>query len=148
MVTEKQKANLKKGKPYKPGEERARINGKKGKIASDQAKAENAEALKIVTLILNAPIIDDKTKAQLDAYGLPKTMLVKTLFNAVQRAGVNPAMLQLILELIGAIKRGQTNVTVNNNTRESPLKGFTKEELMQIAGLTECKKTIRNTSET
>ena len=67
MVTEKQKANLKKGKPFRPGEERARLCGKKGKVASDQAKAEKAEAQQIISLILNAPIVDEKTRSQLDA---------------------------------------------------------------------------------
>jgi hypothetical protein len=54
----------------------------------------------------------------------------------VLKSATDPAMLKVLLEALGILKGKQTNVTVNN-TRESPLKDFTKEELMKIAGLTE-----------
>ena len=114
--------------------ERAVSCGKKGKIESDKVKAENKSAQELVTMILNAPVLDDKAKAQLEAYGLPSTMFVKTLFNAVQKAGVNSNMLRVLLELIGVLKQQQTNVTVNNH---NPYANFTEEELRKIANDTD-----------
>ena len=120
-MTPQQLENLKKGKPFQVGEERARICGKKGKIASEESKAEKKakalereEVVAILTQVFNAPVIDEKTIRQLEAYNLPKNMLTKTLFNAVQKAGINSNMLRVLLELINALNQQQTNINVNN----------------------------------
>ena len=101
--------------------ERAVICGKKGAVASNKKQAENkAKALEreqvveILTQVFNAPVIDEKTIRQLEAYNLPKNMLTKTLFNAVQKAGINSNMLRVLLELINALNQQQTNINVNN----------------------------------
>lgn len=94
---------------------------KRGAAASNKKQAENkAKALEreqvveILTQVFNAPVIDEKTIRQLEAYNLPKNMLTKTLFNAVQKAGINSNMLRVLLELINALNQQQTNINVNN----------------------------------
>lgn len=88
----------------------------------NRAKAlEREEIVQVLTQVFNAPILDEKTANQLNALNLPKNLLTKTLYNAVQKAGVNSNMLRVLLELINALKEQQTNVIVNNNNPFSRL---------------------------
>ena len=63
---------------------------------------------------------------------LPNNLLSKTLYNAVQKAGVNSNMLRVLLELINALSQQQTNVTVNN-TMENPVERLNESELRALA---------------
>ena len=99
--------------------ERAVNMGRLGKIESDKVKAENKqkalereEVVEILTRVFNAPV-DEKSAKQLENLNLPKNMLTKTLFNAVQKAGVNSNMLRVLLELINALNQDKTNISVN-----------------------------------
>ena len=83
--------------------------------AENKAKAlEREQVVEVLTQVFNAPILDEKIIKQLDALNLPKNMLTKTLYNAVQKAGVNSNMLRVLLELINALNQQQTNINVNN----------------------------------
>lgn len=109
---------------------------KKGAIASNKKQAENKqkalereEVVEILTRVFNAPV-DEKSANQLESLNLPKNLLTKTLYNAVQKAGVNSNMLRVLLELINALKTQQTNVTVNNT---SPYDSLSVEQLRKLA---------------
>lgn len=132
MVTEKQLANLKKGKAtrFVAGEQQARI-AKKGKIASDIAKAEKKTMRQLAEICLNAKLTKPEIEAKLKEAGLPATYGGQMLFNAVQMAGRNSNMLRVVLELIGEVKQAQTNVTVTNNV--NPYAGLTEDELRKLA---------------
>ena len=111
MATEKQKANL---IPFttEQSREQAKINGRKGGKASGVARTEKKTLRQLAEIALAAKIHDDKIKEQLEMYGLPATLGGKTIFNAIQKAGLNSHMLRTILELTGDINQ-QNNVTVN-----------------------------------
>ena len=120
----------------RPQRERSEI-ARKGAIASNKKQAENKQKamereqiVEVLTQVFNAPILDERTIAQLDALNLPKNLLTKTLYNAVQKAGVNSNMLRVLLELINALKTQQTNVTVNNT---SPYDSLSVEQLRKLA---------------
>ena len=113
-MTEKQLQNLKTGKPFKQGEERARICGKKGKPKSDAVKAEKKTMRQLAEICLNAKLTKPEIEAKLKEAGLPATYGGQMLFNAVQMAGRNSNMLRVVLELIGEVNQAQTNVNVNN----------------------------------
>lgn len=132
MVTEKQLANLKKGKAtrFVAGEQQARI-AKKGKIASDIAKAEKKTMRQLAEICLGAKLTKPEIEARLREAGLPATYGGQMLFNAVQMAGRNSNMLRVVLELIGEVKQPQTNVTVTNNV--NPYAGLTEDELRKLA---------------
>ena len=130
-VNKRSLENLKTGKPFKQGEERARINGRKGKIKSDIAKAEKKTMRQLAEICLNAKITKPEIEAKLKELGLPATYGGQMLFNAVQMAGRNSNMLRVVLELIGEVKQAQTNVTVTNNV--NPYAGLTEEELRKLA---------------
>ena len=123
--------NLKSGKPYKTGEERARINGRNGKIKSDIAKAEKKTMRQLAEICLNAKLTKPEIVAKLKEAGLPATYGGQMLFNAVQMAGRNSNMLRVVLELIGEVKQAQTNVTVTNNV--NPYANLTEDELRKLA---------------
>ena len=130
-VNKRSLENLKTGKPFKQGEERARVNGRKGKIKSDIAKAEKKTMRQLAEICLNAKLTKPEIKAKLKEAGLPATYGGQMLFNAVQMAGRNSNMLRVVLELIGEVKQQQTNVTVTNNV--NPYAGLTEEELRKLA---------------
>ena len=123
--------NLKTGKPFKQGEERARINGRKGKIKSDIAKAEKKTMRQLAEICLGAKLTKPEIEAKLKEAGLPATYGGQMLFNAVQMAGRNSNMLRVVLELIGEVKQQQTNVTVTNNV--NPYANLTEDELRKLA---------------
>lgn len=117
--SERQLENLKNGKATQFNGETAAIMGRKGAIASNKKQAENKqkalereEVVEILTRVFNAPV-DEKSAKQLENLNLPKNMLTKTLFNAVQKAGVNSNMLRVLLELINALNQDKTNISVN-----------------------------------
>ena len=113
-VNKRSLENLKTGKPFKQGEERARVNGRKGKIKSDIAKAEKKTMRQLAEICLNAKLTKPEIEAKLKEAGLPATYGGQMLFNAVQMAGRNSNMLRVVLELIGEVNQAQTNVNVNN----------------------------------
>lgn len=130
-VNKRSLENLKTGKPFKQGEERARVNGRKGKIKSDIAKAEKKTMRQLAEICLNAKLTKPEIEAKLREAGLPATYGGQMLFNAVQMAGRNSNMLRVVLELIGEVKQAQTNVTVTNNV--NPYAGLTEDELRKLA---------------
>ena len=130
-VNKRSLENLKTGKPFKQGEERARVNGRKGKIKSDIAKAEKKTMRQLAEICLNAKLTKPEIEAKLKEAGLPATYGGQMLFNAVQMAGRNSNMLRVVLELIGEVKQAQTNVNVTNNV--NPYAGLTEEELRKLA---------------
>ena len=130
-VNKRSLENLKTGKPFKQGEERARICGKKGKPKSDAAKAEKKTMRQLAEICLNAKLTKPEIEAKLKEAGLPATYGGQMLFNAVQMAGRNSNMLRVVLELIGEVKQQQTNVTVTNNV--NPYANLTEDELRKLA---------------
>ena len=130
-VNKRSLENLKTGKPFKQGEERARVNGRKGKIKSDIAKAEKKTMRQLAEICLNAKLTKPEIEAKLKEAGLPATYGGQMLFNAVQMAGRNSNMLRVVLELIGEVKQQQTNVTVTNNV--NPYANLTEDELRKLA---------------
>ena len=132
-VNKRSLENLKTGKPFKQGEERARVNGRKGKIKSDIAKAEKKTMRQLAEICLNAKLTKPEIEAKLKEAGLPATYGGQMLFNAVQMAGRNSNMLRVVLELIGEVKQAQTNVTVTNNV--NPYAGLTEDELRKLADM-------------
>ena len=131
-VTEKQLANLEKGKrtQFKKGEKQAKI-GQKGGIASGEAKREKKTMRQLAEICLGAKLTKPEIEAKLKEAGLPATYGGQMLFNAVQMAGRNSNMLRVVLELIGEAKQAQTNVTVTNNV--NPYAGLTEDELRKLA---------------
>lgn len=132
MVTEKQLANLEKGKrtQFKKGEKQARI-GQMGGKASGEAKREKKTMRQLAEICLGAKLTKPEIEAKLKEAGLPATYGGQMLFNAVQMAGRNSNMLRVVLELIGEVKQPQTNVTVTNNV--NPYAGLTEDELRKLA---------------
>ena len=130
-VNKRSLENLKTGKPFKQGEERARVNGRKGKIKSDIAKAEKKTMRQLAEICLGAKLTKPEIEAKLKEAGLPATYGGQMLFNAVQMAGRNSNMLRVVLELIGEVKQQQTNVTVTNNV--NPYANLTEDELRKLA---------------
>ena len=130
-VNKRSLENLKTGKPFKQGEERARICGKKGKSKSDAVKAEKKTMRQLAEICLNAKLTKPEIEAKLKEAGLPATYGGQMLFNAVQMAGRNSNMLRVVLELIGEVKQAQTNVTVTNNV--NPYANLTEDELRKLA---------------
>ena len=112
MVTEKQKANL---IPFttEQSREQAKINGRKGGKASGVARTEKKTMRQLAEICLGAKLTKPEIEAKLKEAGLPATYGGQMLFNAIQKAGVNPQMLRTILELTGDINQTQNNVTVN-----------------------------------
>ena len=132
-VNKRSLENLKKGKPFKQGEERARICGGKGKPKSDMAKAEKKTMRQLAEICLGAKLTKPEIEAKLKEAGLPTTYGGQMLFNAVQMAGRNSNMLRVVLELIGEVKQAQTNVNVTTNV--NPYANLTEDELRKLADM-------------
>ena len=130
-VNKRSLENLKTGKPFKQGEERASVNGRKGNIKSDIAKAEKKTMRQLAEICLNAKLTKPEIEAKLKEAGLPATYGGQMLFNAVQMAGRNSNMLRVVLELIGEVKQAQTNVNVTTNV--NPYANLTEDELRKLA---------------
>lgn len=137
-VNKKSLENLDMGRFKRNTRETQQKIARKGAEASNKKQAENKqkalereEVVEILTRVFNAPV-DEKASKQLEALNLPKNMLTKTLFNAVQKAGVNSNMLRVLLELINALNQQQTNVVVNNNM-DNPIERLTEPELRALA---------------
>lgn len=115
MVSEKSKANLEKGKGYfaKTTKEAQREIAKKGAEVSNRKQAEKKTMRQLAEICLGAKLTKPEVEAKLKEAGLPATYGGQMLFNAIQKAGVNPNMLRIILELTGDINQPQNNVTVN-----------------------------------
>lgn len=132
MVTEKSKANLKKGRTLadRTKEEQKKI-ATMGGIASGKARQEKKTMRQLAEICLGAKLTKPELEAKLKEAGLPPTYGGQMLFNAIQKAGVNSNMLRVVLELIGEIKQAQTNVTVTNNV--NPYAGLSEDELRKLA---------------
>lgn len=136
-INPKSLENLDKGRFKRNTREQQQKIAKMGAKASSRAKAKNkqkalerAEVVDVLTRVFNAPA--DKTTAErLESLNLPNNLLSKTLYNAVQKAGVNSNMLRVLLELINALSQQQTNVTVTNNV--NPYANLTEDELRKLA---------------
>ena len=141
MVTEKQLENLKKGKAtqFRSGEEAAK-NGRAGGTQSGVSRNIKAAFRAAGYDHLMAKVPDPRKRAALKKAHLPPTYLGQLILNSSQKAGVHAGMFESFCKALGITEPEQTNVIVNNNSCESPLKDFTKEELMQIVGLTGRKK--------
>ncbi len=132
MVTEKSKANLKKGRTLadRTKEEQRNIAVMGGK-ASVKARQERKTMRQLAEICLNSNLKKPEIEAKLKEAGLPATYGGQMLFNAIQKAGFNSNMLRVVLELVGEIKQQQTNVTVTNNV--NPYAGLTEDELRKLA---------------
>ena len=132
MVTEKSKANLKKGRTLadRTKEEQKKI-ATMGGVASGRARQEKKTMRQLAEICLGAKLTKPEIEAKLREAGLPATYGGQMLFNAVQMAGRNSNMLRVVLELIGEVKQPQTNVTVTNNV--NPYAGLTEDELRKLA---------------
>ena len=141
MVTEKQLENLKKGKGLdkRTMEEQRRI-AQMGGIASGVSRNIKAAFRAAGYDHLMAKVPDPRKRAALKKARLPPTYLGQLILDSSQKAGVHAGMFESFCKAMGITEPEQTNVIVNNNACESPLKDFTKEELMQIVGLTGRKK--------
>ena len=137
MVTEKQLENLKKGKAtqFRSGEEAAK-NGRAGGTQSGVSRNIKAAFRAAGYEHLMAKVPDPHKRAALKKMHLPPTFLGQLIANSSQKSGVHAGMFESFCKAMGITEPEQTNVIVNNNSCESPLKDFTKEELMQIVGLT------------
>ena len=137
MVTEKQLENLKKGKAtqFRSGEEAAK-NGRVGGTQSGVSRNIKAAFRAAGYDHLMAKVPEPRKRTLLKKAGLPPTYLGQLIFDTRQRAGTSAGMFESFCKAMGITEPEQTNVIVNNNSCESPLKDFTKEELMQIVGLT------------
>lgn len=137
MVTEKQLENLKKGKAtqFRTGDEQAKI-AQMGGTASGVSRNIKAAFRAAGYEHLMAKVPDPRKRAALKKMHLPPTFLGQLIANSSQRSGVHAGMFESFCKAMGITEPEQTNVIVNNNSCESPLKDFTKEELMQIVGLT------------
>ena len=134
MVSEKSKANLKKGIPMnKRSEGEPKILGRKGGIASGKARKEKKTMRQLAEICLNAKLTKPEIEAKLKEAGLPATYGGQMLFNAVQMAGRNSNMLRVVLELIGEVKQAQTNVNVTTNV--NPYANLTEDELRKLADM-------------
>jgi hypothetical protein len=132
MVTEKSKANLKKGRTLA---DRTKDEQKKiatmGGIASGKARQEKKTMRQLAEICLGAKLTKPEIEAKLKEAGLPATYGGQMLFNAVQMAGRNSNMLRVVLELIGEVKQAQTNVNVTTNV--NPYANLTEDELRKLA---------------
>ena len=133
MVTEKQLENLKKGKNFKErtAEEQRKI-AQMGGTASGVSRSIKAAFRAAGYEHLMAKVPDPRKRAALKKMHLPPTYLGQLIANSSQRSGVHAGMFESFCKAMGITEPEQTNVIVNNNSCESPLKDFTKEELMQI----------------
>ena len=141
MVTEKQLENLKKGKGFdkRTTEEQRRI-AQMGGIASGVSRNIKAAFRAAGYDHLMAKVPEPRKRTLLKKAGLPPTYLGQLIFDTRQRAGTSAGMFESFCKAMGITEPEQTSVIVNNNSCESPLKDFTKEDLMQIVGLTGRKK--------
>ena len=138
MVTEKQLENLKKGKAtqFRSGDPVAKAAQSKGGTNSGVSRNIKAAFRAAGYEHLMAKVPDPRKRAALKKMHLPPTFLGQLIANSSQRSGVHAGMFESFCKAMGITEPEQTNVIVNNNSCESPLKDFTKEELMQIVGLT------------
>ena len=138
MVTEKQKANLKPLNKRTKSEQReiAQMGGTASGVSRSIKAAFRAAGYDH----LMAKVPDPRKRAALKKARLPPTYLGQLIFDTRQRAGTSAGMFESFCKALGITEPEQTNVIVNNNSCESPLKDFTKDELMQIVGLTGRKK--------
>ena len=132
MVTEKQMANLKKGKGFdkRTVEEQRKIAQMGGKV-SGKARQEKKSLRQLAEICLGAKLTKPELEARLKEAGLPPTYGGQMLFNAIQKAGVNSQMLRVVLELVGELKQAQTNITVTNTV--NPYANLTEDELRKLA---------------
>ena len=132
MVTEKQLANLKKGKKtqFKSGDKVAKIAQSKGGINSGISKRRKRKLAEYAE-IFGSLQVSEKEKATLTEAGIDvddmtnDMALIRGQYASAKRGNSNSA--RFLAELREELKQQQTNVTVNNNT--DPFASFTDDEL-------------------
>lgn len=135
MVTEKQLANLKKGKKtqFKSGDKVAKIAQSKGGINSGISKRRRKTLAECAEIFGNLPI-DDKTKETLTKQGVNADDMTHDMalicgqYASALRGNSNSA--RFLAELLGELKQAQTTVTVNNI---NPFANLTEDELRKLA---------------
>ena len=138
MVTQKQLANLEKGKGYfaKTTKEQQRSIAKKGKIASDISKAEAKSYRECAKYISELAVKDPKEIQNLEEMGVSKDEMTQAMaltFAMITKAKKgNSQMARLVMELMGQVKEQQTNVTINNT---NPYANLTEGELRKLADM-------------
>ena len=133
MQTEKQLANLEKGKKtqFKAGEQQATI-ARKGAAASIEAKRRKKTFRECAMAFGELPA-DAKGKALLKKQGVTDDVthnmsVICGLYAAAARGNSNAA--RVLLELVGELKQAATNVSVTN---VNPYANLTEEELRKLA---------------
>ena len=138
MVTQKQLANLEKGKGYfaRTTKEQQRSIAKKGKMASDISKAEAKSYRECAKYISELAVKDPKEIQNLEEMGISKDEMTQAMaltFAMITKAKKgNSQMARLVMELMGQVKEQQTNVTINNT---NPYANLTEEELRKLADM-------------
>ena len=135
MVTEKQLANLDKGIPInKRGKDEATRLGRKGGIASGEARREKKSYRECAKYLSSLAIKDAKEIETLAEQGIDKNdmthMMALTYAMLLKAKKGNSQMARLVMELMGEVKEQQTNVTVNN---VNPYANLSEEELRKLA---------------
>jgi hypothetical protein len=136
MVTQKQLANLEKGKGYfaRTTKEQQRSIAKKGKMASDISKAEAKSYRECAKYISELAVKDPKEIQNLEEMGISKDEMTQAMaltFAMITKAKKgNSQMARLVMELMGQVREQQTNVTINNT---NPYANLTEDELRNLA---------------
>ena len=135
MVTQKQLANLEKGKAtrFVAGEQQVKV-AKMGKVASDIAKAEKKSYRECAKYISELAVKDPKEIQNLEEMGISKDEMTQAMaltFAMITKAKKgNSQMARLVMELMGQVREQQTNVTINNT---NPYANLTEDELRNLA---------------
>ena len=135
MVTEKSKANLKKGIPINErSKDEPRKLGRKGGIASGESRRRK-KTLKECAILFGELGVDEKTAQTLQNQGVKSDdmthnmAVIYGLFASAMRGNSNAG--RVLLELSGDLKQAQTNINVNNNV--NPYSELSVEELRKLA---------------
>lgn len=113
-------------KTFKKGDERAVICGRKGRVGQALSHERDLNLIKLFEIAQKARVHDEKVATRLEGAGLPPTYAGQIAFNVIQKAGVNPLMLQTLLKALGMLNDNPT-VTINNVN--NPYQHLTDEQL-------------------
>lgn len=124
-------ANLDKGRRmFKANEERTREAGRKGRKGQALSHERDLNLIKLFEIAQKARVHDEKVATRLEEAGLPPTYAGQIAFNVIQKAGVNPLMLQTLLKALGMLN-DNPSVTINNVN--NPYQNLTEEQLNALA---------------
>ena len=99
---------------------------KMGAEASNRKQAEKKNLIQLFEIAQQAKVHDAKVAERLENAGLPPTYAGQIAFNVIQKAGVNPLMLQTLLKALGLLN-DNPSVTINNVN--DPFQHLTDEQL-------------------